>query len=792
MNRFLSSTLYPLAVVAGWLAIAGASVAAARHHPVALAVCALIAAFFALGLIELRRGRAATRALQALLAAPPAADGLAAWLDRAPATLQDALRQRLAGGARAALPVAALAPALTGLLVLLGMLGTFVGLVLTLGGTANALAATADLASLRAALGAPVQGLGLAFSCSVAGVAASAALGLLVALARRERAAVTAQLDGALLVDGALWPFTAACRREQTQQQALAAERAAAAAAQAALVDRLAGFASELGERLAAQQQQFHAQAERSYQGLAAAVDSTLRTSLTESARLAGSTIQPAAEAVMAGIAREAASLHQRVGEQVSSQLAAVGDRVEAGLSGLHARSEQLLQRVAEQAVQAHQAQQQTAAQLAERLALQSQAWIEQLQAAQQREQAARAADRAARHATDAADREQAQALRAAERAQDAERHAAWLQAQADQQAAHQQQLAQLLAQTEASARTLSDRLGAQTAALLAQAEAAQQRWREAEAASQAAQDAARREQQQWLAEQRALAQQLLADGQARSAAEAGALAERFAAQTATWLAQLEQAQAAQRQALSEAQTAQLGAWQAGLQQAASVQQAQHQQLAAELAQAVGQLVAQAEAQSRATIAEASTLLQAAGEAPRAAVEVVAALREQLSQSLAQDQATLAERAQLMQTLHTLLNSLQQAAGEQRAAIDALVQGAAGQLAEVGAQFVAQAQATGTQLGDAAGQLAGSAAELGALGEGFAAAVDGFQAANAQLLTHLSGLETQLAGAMARSDEQLGYYVGQARELIELCVGSQKQVLDELRGLKAGEAIAHG
>jgi hypothetical protein len=40
---------------------------------------------------------------------------------------------------------------------------------------------------------------------------------------------------------------------------------------------------------------------------------------------------------------------------------------------------------------------------------------------------------------------------------------------------------------------------------------------------------------------------------------------------------------------------------------------------------------------------------------------------------------------------------------------------------------------------------------------------------------------------MTRSDEQLAYYVAQAREVIDLCLGSQKQVLDALQG-----AAAHG
>jgi hypothetical protein len=164
MNRFLNA-LYPLALAAGLAGMAGAGLAAARHHPVALAMTLLIAAFFAVGVWELAAFRRASRELGAALDGEPT-DG---WVDTLPAALRAGVRQRLEG-LRVALPGLGLAPALAGLLVLLGMLGTFIGLVITLSSTASALGATADLAALRTALGAPVQGLGLAFSASVAGV----------------------------------------------------------------------------------------------------------------------------------------------------------------------------------------------------------------------------------------------------------------------------------------------------------------------------------------------------------------------------------------------------------------------------------------------------------------------------------------------------------------------------------------------------------------------------------------------------------------------------------------------
>ena len=43
---------------------------------------------------------------------------------------------------------------------------------------------------------------------------------------------------------------------------------------------------------------------------------------------------------------------------------------------------------------------------------------------------------------------------------------------------------------------------------------------------------------------------------------------------------------------------------------------------------------------------------------------------------------------------------------------------------------------------------------------------------------------------MARSDEQLAYYVAQAREVIDLSILSQKQIVEDLQQLAAGRALA--
>ena len=216
------------AVAAGLGAALWVAFTHAGSHPAVLPLLLLIVAAFATGVLELHRYRQQTaallQALEAVQASPPAE--LAPWFATIPEELRGAVRARLRGD-RVALPGPALAPFLTGLLVLLGLLGTFIGMVATLSGTVSALGTSADLQAVRQALGAPVQGLGLAFGTSVAGVAASAALGLISALARRERMVVSRRLDEA--VAGPLHAHT----QEHRQHRLVQAMEAAAVQAQA-------------------------------------------------------------------------------------------------------------------------------------------------------------------------------------------------------------------------------------------------------------------------------------------------------------------------------------------------------------------------------------------------------------------------------------------------------------------------------------------------------------------------------------------------------------------------------
>lgn len=201
------------------------------------------------------------------------------------------------------------------------------------------------------------------------------------------------------------------------------------------------------------------------------------------------------------------------------------------------------------------------------------------------------------------------------------------------------------------------------------------------------------------------------------------------------------------------------------------------------LARTARDISAQAQAHASDTIAEISRLAQVASEAPRAAAEVVAELRQKLSDSMVRDTAMLEERSRLLATLETLLVAVNQASTEQRAAVDALVTTSADLLDRVGARFTDHIQGETGKLDAVAAQVTGSAVEVASLGEAFGMSVQLFGTSADALTERLQHIATALDTSLTRSDQQLAYYVAQAREVIDLSMLSQKQIIGELHQL---------
>ncbi|CAJ7758186.1 Methyl-accepting chemotaxis protein [Burkholderia pseudomallei] len=853
MSRF---HVHLVVFFAGLAAVCWIGAGYAVSNPVALAVTLVIAAGYLAGALELRRYRQATSTLAQAVAAlsePPAA--LGAWLERLHPSLRHAVRVRVEGE-RVALPGPALTPYLVGLLVLLGMLGTLIGMVMTLRGTGAALESSTDLQAIRASLAAPVKGLGFAFGTSIAGVATSAMLGLLSALCRRERLDAAQALDAKIATT--LRVHSHAHQRDETfrllQRQA---------DLMPTLVERLQAMMHSLeqqsaasAERQIAGQQAFLGKAEETYARLASSVGQSLTDSVAESARVAGSALQPVMETTMAGLARETAALHDALTQAVQRQLdglsagfettaAHVADVWRHALADHQRSSDALAQRLHGSIDRIVESFDRRSADLLDGVRARldatassvSDAWRGALA---QQEQANEAHAERNRQALETAaatfERHSAallrtmseshSALQATLESRDEQRLATWTDslgsiaaklgtewAQTSAQAANRQQ-----AICDALAHTARD-LSAQATAFEQHTAALLRAMSESHSALQATLES-RDEQRlatwtdslgsiaaklgtEWAqtSAQAADHQQAICDALAHTARDLSAQATAFEQHTAALLRAMSESHSALQATLESRDEQRLATWTDSLGSIAaklgteweqtSAQAANRQQAIYDaLAHTARDLSAHTQAHASATIAEISQLVQAASEAPRIAAEVVAELRQKLSDSMVRDTAMLEERNRMLATLETLLDAVNHASSEQRAAVDALVATSSALLQRVGTQFTDEVGTQTDRLGGVAAQITGSAVEIASLGDALGAAVQSFGESNDKLVAHLQRIEAALDKSLARSDEQLAYYVAQAREVIDLSMMSQKQIIEELQRVGGERASA--
>ena len=108
-------------------------------------------------------------------------------------------------------------------------------------------------------------------------------------------------------------------------------------------------------------------------------------------------------------------------------------------------------------------------------------------------------------------------------------------------------------------------------------------------------------------------------------------------------------------------------------------------------------------------------------------------------------------------------------------------------------QEIAEASAKAMWNGDSASQRLGMSLDHVAPGEAtlsmtmaeaMSAAVEQFGTASAQLAGNLQRIEAALDKSLNRSDEQMAYYVAQAREIIDLSMMSQQRIVDDLQQIK--------
>ena len=722
MNR----NIVVAAFLVGAMAIAWVGVGFIGTNTLALVMTLIIAAVYGVGALEIRRFRQATstldNALAALTTLPAPLQNLGDWLVKLHPSLQNPVRLRIEGE-RIGLPGPTLTPYLVGLLVMLGMLGTFLGMVVTLNGAVFALEGTTDLQAMRSSLTAPIKGLGLAFGTSVAGVAASAMLGLMSAFSRRERLLTAQVLD--TQIGTVLRGFSLTHQRQETfkalQSQAQALPD---------VVDKLQAMMAQmdrreqqLNERLLSNQESFHRDVTGVYTELASAVEKSLKESLSESARIAGENLQPVLEKAMTGLAQEARLMHERMVDSTQTQLDGVSTRFSASASSVAetwqtalTRHEQTNESLVSGMNRSLEALNETFAQSSGSLL----ASVGEAHSALLEKQGA-------------SDRQRIDAWTQSLASTTAALHDEW-QAAGAQTLAQQQQICATLAQTAGEMNQQAQANASQTLA-------------ETTRLLQSAED-------------------LLGSRLASEAAWTQQHGERMDQLASLWRSELGALRNEEAQR-GDAAVARLSELQTAL---------------------TSHLTTHLTTLGTALEDPITRLIQTASEAPRAAAELIGQLRQEISNSMARDNALLEERSRILETLNSLLASINHASAEQRATIDALVTSSAVALNEAGSQFAHNVGAESAKLSDIAAQVTSSAVEVSSLGDAFGFAVQLFNEGNEKLIASLQKIEASMDKSTARSDEQLAYYVAQAREVIDLSIMSQKEVVEELRQLTGKQA----
>ena len=644
----MSNRFFTLAFGIGLAALAWVGWSFLGTSWLALVMTAVIAAVYGFGAFELRQFRATTDGLRAALQGldePPAA--LADWLDRVPASLRPVVRSRIEGE-RAALPGPSLTPYLVGLLVMLGMLGTFLGMVVTFKGAVFALQGSTDLQAIRSALAEPIRGLGLSFGTSVAGVAASAMLGLMSAIARRERVEVVRFLDARIA--SVLQAFSLTHHRQETVRalQAQADSLPQVVTALNAVMERMERRSEQLDLQLLERQAQLQREVTTAYNELARKVGVSLQENLAANARLSGETVKPIVEAAMAQVVQESQRLHQRLGEVAQAQVDALSNQFSS----------------AEQ----------------QRL----KAWTDTL-------------EQRARQMTESLEQ-------------------------------RSQRMAEAI---EQRARQITDRAGEQSLQAIEQA--------------------------------------------SRVLAQSTQLVESRAEAESRWLQQ----HGERMDQLAQLWRTELGALRQEEQQRGDAAVQRLSDLEGAVAQHLATLGAALEA-------PITRLLATASEVPQAAAGVITQLREEMNRVAERDNLALQERTVLLERLGALVQSLEQASGEQRTAIEAMVGSATSVLEQAHGRFAQALETQAGKAGDVATQASSSAEQLGTLAESFGESVRLFQTSHEKLTDTLQRVEASLTRSTARSDEQLAYYVAQAREVIDLSIASQQGVIEGLRQLQQG------
>lgn len=222
-------------------------------------------------------------------------------------------------------PQAIFAPYLVGVLVMLGLLGTFLGLFGTLRGAHQALSASSDVQALRAGLTEPMRGLMRSFGTSAAGVSTSTLLGFAALFTRRAGARLSSALDR--VAAGPLARLSPARRQLDALEELSEQGKAMPKAADALL--RAAEGIERLEKEMADKHETSIARVEEGLSKLSSALDaqlSTTGTSLGERIASAAQTTAAKLEDALGPIARSLDESSKAILHTFGDELAKVAE----------------------------------------------------------------------------------------------------------------------------------------------------------------------------------------------------------------------------------------------------------------------------------------------------------------------------------------------------------------------------------------------------------------------------------------------------------------------------------
>jgi ABC-type transporter Mla subunit MlaD len=159
----------------------------------------------------------------------------------------------------------------------------------------------------------------------------------------------------------------------------------------------------------------------------------------------------------------------------------------------------------------------------------------------------------------------------------------------------------------------------------------------------------------------------------------------------------------------------------------------------------------------------------------------VAHVRDEAAAALQRDQTLLASQRELVAELGSVTRGLADDSAQYRSTLERFSEHTSGLLQSTAAGFAASVEQGADRLAEVSEQFAAGAIELATLGDAMGGAVAQFDAVSAHLSSTLQGVAQGMQEAAGRSDEQLAYYVAQAREVIDHSALAQQKLLDQLR-----------